>query len=104
MVSPSGRVPERALERFLVATEACSGGTPDLSLYSMFLGYVDLYRRKKSVGGASRGPREGRARLGGGRPLSRGFLDDPPICTPSLPDHILPKITLPKVSFRLDSV
>ena len=31
-------------------------GTPDLSSYSMFLRYVDLYRRKKSVGGASRGP------------------------------------------------
>ena len=29
--SPSGRVPERAPERFLVATEACGGGTPDLS-------------------------------------------------------------------------
>ena len=29
--SPSGRVPEWAPERFLVATEACSKGTPDLS-------------------------------------------------------------------------
>ena len=29
--SPSGRVPERAPKRFLVATEACGGGTPDLS-------------------------------------------------------------------------
>ena len=29
--SPSGRVPGRAPERFLVATEACGGGTPDLS-------------------------------------------------------------------------
>ena len=29
--SPSGRVPERAPERFLVATEACGSGTPDLS-------------------------------------------------------------------------
>ena len=54
--SPSGRVPERAPERFLVATEVCGGGTPDLSSVSMFLGYVDLCRRKKSVGGALRGP------------------------------------------------
>ena len=54
MGSPSGRVPERAPERFLVATEACGGGTPDLSLSSMFLGYMGIYRRKKLVGGASR--------------------------------------------------
>ena len=47
---PSGRVPERAPERFLVATEACGGGTPDLSSPWMFLGYVGLYRRKKSGG------------------------------------------------------
>ena len=67
MASPSGRVLERAPERFLVAIEACGGGTPDLSSVLMFLGYVGLYRRKKSVGGASRGPREGRARPGGGR-------------------------------------
>ena len=29
--SLSGRVPEQGPERFLVATEACGGGTPDLS-------------------------------------------------------------------------
>ena len=85
-------MPERAPERFLVATEACGGRTSDLSSVSMFLRYVGLYRRKKSVGGASRGPREGRARPGGGRPpLSRGFLDAPLACTPSLLDHNLSK-------------
>ena len=56
--SPSGKVPERAPERFLVATEACGGGTPDLLCSSMFLGYMDIYRRKKSVRGA-RGAHEG---------------------------------------------
>ena len=64
-ISPSGRVPERAPERFLVATEACGGGTPDLWCPSMFLGYMDIYRRKKSVRGATRGPRGWRARPGG---------------------------------------
>ena len=29
----SGRVPERGLDWFLVATEACGGGTPDLGLF-----------------------------------------------------------------------
>ena len=53
---PSGRVPEQGLDWFLVATEACGGGTPDLLSSSVFFGYMDLYRRKKSVVGATRGP------------------------------------------------
>ena len=57
MGSPSGRVLERAPERFLVATEACGGGTPDLLCSSMFLGYMGIYRRRKYVRGATRGPR-----------------------------------------------
>ena len=106
MGSPSGRMPERAPERFLVATEACGGGTPDLSSASIFLGYVDLYRRKKSVGGASKGPRDrGRAQARVGVP---SYL----LASSKLPWLVLqvsrimfvPKITLPKVSFRLDSV
>ena len=68
MDSPSGRVPEQAPERVLVATEACGGRTPDLSSSSMFLGYVDLYRRKKSVGGASRGPEDRGCAQGVGAP------------------------------------
>ena len=56
MASPSGRVPERAPKRFLVVTEACGGGTPDLLFALMFLGYMGIYRQKKSVGGATRGP------------------------------------------------
>ena len=38
---PSGRVPGRAPERSLVATEACGGGTPDLGYFlevSLFIG------------------------------------------------------------------
>ena len=67
--SPSDRVPEQGTDWFLVATEACGSGTPDLSSISMFLGYVGLYRRKKSVGGASRGPGDrGRAQEGWARP------------------------------------
>ena len=56
--SPSDRVPGRAPERFLVAKEACGGGTPDLSCLWMFLGYAGLYMQKKSVGRCSRGPRD----------------------------------------------
>ena len=89
--SPSGRVPERAPERYLVVTEACGGGNPDLSSPLMFLGYVDLYRRKKSVGGTSRGPGDtGRALL------SPGLLEGSLACTPSLPDHVRSKNNAPE--------
>ena len=61
-------MPERAPERFLVATEACGSGTPDLSSIMEVLGYVCIYGCKGYVGGASRGPtRQGRA-LGGAYP------------------------------------
>ena len=39
--SPCGRVPEQGPDWFLVATEACSGGTPDLGYFlevSVFIG------------------------------------------------------------------
>ena len=44
------------LDWFSMAMEASGGRTPDL-FSSMFLGYMDIYRRKKSVRGATRGPR-----------------------------------------------
>ena len=94
---PSGRVPERAPKRFLVATEACGGGTPDLSSSSMFLGYMDLYRRKKSIGGASRGPGDrGRAQGVGAPPLPRALLVDPLTCTQVSWIAFFPKITSPE--------
>ena len=63
-----GRDTKRAPERFLVAIDACGGGTPDLLCSSKVLGYMDLYRRKKSVGGCSRGPRDRGRALQGGAP------------------------------------
>ena len=69
MGSPSGRVLERAPERFLVATEACGGRTPDLSSVLEVLGYVDIYGCRENVGGATGAPRgRGRAQGGGGAP------------------------------------
>ena len=62
MGSPSGRVPEWARERFLVAIEACGGGTPDLSSVLEVLGYVGIYGCRGNVGGATGAPRgKGRA-------------------------------------------
>ena len=72
------------LDWFLVATEASGGGTPDLLCSRMFLGYIGIYRRKKYVRGATRGPRGWRARPGGwARPLPRALLVDSLTCTPS---------------------
>ena len=76
-----------------------------LAPYLVVWGYVGIYRRKKYVGGAKLGPRGWRARPGGR-------------CAPYLvPSWLMsrhrvqvlwitfvPKITFPKVSFRLDSV
>ena len=96
-VPPSGRVPERAPERFLVATEASSGGTPELSCCLMFLGYMGIYRQKKSVGGASRGPRDkGHAQGGGCTPHPRGHLEASLPSTPSLLDHVRSKNHAPE--------
>ena len=66
------------LDWFSVATEASGGGTPDLLCSPMFLGYMDIYRRKKLVRGATRGV--GRASL------PRGFLVASLTYTPSLLD------------------
>ena len=41
--SPLGRVSGRAPERFLVAIEACDGGTLELSSVMEVLGYVGIY-------------------------------------------------------------
>ena len=76
---PSGRVPEQGPDWFLVATEACGGGTPDLSSVTVFLGYMGSYRWKRYVRGATRGPRGWRARRPPwARPLPRGAPVAPP--------------------------
>ena len=48
MDPPSGRVPEKGPDWFLVATEACGGGTPDLFYSPMVLGYIDIYIGERS--------------------------------------------------------
>ena len=67
MDPPSGRVPERGPDWFFVALEASGGGTPDLSSVLEVLGYMELYRQKKHVRGATGAPR-GR----GARPRGAG--------------------------------
>ena len=94
--SPSGRVPEQGPDWFLVATEACGGGTPDLFCSPMFLGYMDIYRRKKSVRGATS---VGAPRGVGRASLPRGFLEACLTSTPSLVDCFRSKNNSPEGFF-----
>ena len=64
--SPFGGAPEQAPRWDLSGTEGCGGEIRFSWCSWMFGGYVDIYRRKKYVGGASRGPRGRGARPRGG--------------------------------------
>ena len=101
----SSGAPEQAPRWDLVDTESYGDGIRVLALSLVVLGYVGIYRRKEYVGGATEGPRGWRARLGGrrapylvasllvaGRRVQVSWI------------LFVPKITFPKVSFRLDSV
>ena len=55
------------LDWFSVATEASGGETPDLLCSRMLLGYMEIYRRKKYVGGPSGCPSDRGCAQGGGR-------------------------------------
>ena len=62
--SPSGGAPEKAPRWDLMGTEGCGGGNRVSWCSWMFLGCVDIYRRRKSVRDATRGPRGRGAPLG----------------------------------------
>ena len=55
--SPSGEAPAKAPRWDLADTEGYGGGNCVSSCSWMFSGYVDIYKRRKSVRGATRGPR-----------------------------------------------
>ena len=63
--APSDGAPKKAPIWDLTGTEGCGGGNRVLAPYMMFPGYMGIYRRKKYVGGATRGPRGWRAHPGG---------------------------------------
>ena len=103
--SPFDGAPTKAPRWDLADTEVYVGGNCFSLAPWMFSGYVGIYRRKKYVGGRLRGPRDrGRALQGGAASYlvrasaaSWFALQVPWIM-------FVPKIMLPKVSFRLDSV
>ena len=60
--SPSGGAPAKAPRWDLTDTEGYAGGNISSVAPLMVLGYMGIYMRKKSVGGAMRGPRDRGAR------------------------------------------
>ena len=104
--SPSSRAPAKAPRWDLADTEGYGGGNCVSLAPWMFSGYVGLYRRKKYVGGRPRGPRDRGARpvLVGAPPTLMAASAASWLALQVLWIMFVPKITLPKVSFRLDSV
>ena len=89
--APSGGAPEKAPRWDITGAESCGGGNRVLAPLLMVWGYVGIYRRKKYVGGATRGPRGWRA-----RPLPRGLLVRFLTSTPSPLDHVCSENHIPE--------
>ena len=51
MIPPSGREQEQGPNWFFVATEACSGGTPDLGLFLGVSIFIGIFGVEKKLGG-----------------------------------------------------
>ena len=64
---PPGRVPEQGPDWFLVVTEACGGGTPDLGFFLEVWGYIRGVGIRNNAGGVHEAAtRQGRAYPRGG--------------------------------------
>ena len=64
---PSGRVPEQGPDWFLVATEACGGGTPDLGYFLEVSVFIGIFGVGLTSGGSLSRRRYRGQRPGGGR-------------------------------------
>ena len=68
-------MPEWAPKRFLVATEACGGGTPDLGYFLEVSIFIGIFGVGLTSGGSPSRPRDrGRAQGGRARPHPCGWL------------------------------
>ena len=65
MDPPSGRVLEEGPDWFLVATEACGGGTPDLGYFLEVWVFIGIFGVGITSGGSLSRPRDRGARPGG---------------------------------------
>ena len=55
--SPSGRVPEQGPDWFLVATETCGGGAPDLGYFLEVSVFIGIFGVGFTSGGSPSRPR-----------------------------------------------
>ena len=102
MDPPFGRVLEQGPDWFLVAIEACSGGTPDLGFFSGVFVFIRIFGVGFMCPSHPRG--RGPCLRGWARPLPRGFLVASLMWTPSLPGCFPSKIKFREVSGQLDFV
>ena len=105
MIPPSGRVPEQGPDWFLVATEACGGGTPDLGYFLEVWGFIgDVGIENKS--GAPRRAHEAHGRAPGGwaRPPPSWATRESPGPTLLLRGLLLVQKNHQKLARQLDSV
>ena len=73
--APSGGAPEQAPRWDLVDTESCGSGIRVLAPYLIVWGYVDIYRRKEYIGGATGAHETGGAPYRGGPSYLVGPLE-----------------------------
>ena len=85
-----------------MATEACGGGTPDLSSVLEVLRYVGIYGYKGYIGGPKGGPRGRGAHPRGGTLVTDSCASWSRVQVSWI--TFGEKITFPKILFRLDSV
>ena len=85
MDPPSGRVPEQGADWFLVAIEACGGGTPDIGFFSGVYIFIGIFGVGLTSGGLRVLHEIGGHALGGWAhpPPSWGPQDSPLVTLPS---------------------
>ena len=103
--APSGGAPEHAPRWDLVDTESCGNGIRFLALSSIVCGYMDIYIGGRSMSVERQGAHEVGGRAQGGAPSTLVTAS----CTSWSRVQVSWitfgwKITIPKVSFHLDSV
>ena len=72
MISPSGRVLKQGPDWFLVATEACGGGTPDLGYVLEVSVFIGIFGIGNKSGRCLSRPQDRAARPGGAPTLVDG--------------------------------
>ena len=78
---PSGRVPEQGPDWFLVATEACGGGTPDLAYFLEVSVFIGIFGVGFTSGGLRAVHEIGAHAQGGGRAPT--LMDSPGLFSPN---------------------